>query len=369
MKKTILALLLSAVLAFSTALADGRVFSDLGDACDYVRASMLAGHLQPEFVLTVQAVNGRDNSRIRDILTDALEYASGYDIYFGKSGDGLRVRVDANMRPALKMLHAWETGDRSALAADEALALDTALAWAESCRRSSGLETEAAIFDLLCERLVYAHDAVAMGSDTPEYVRASTSVGAFVDGVAQCQGYAEAFWLLGKLCGLDVETQYGFPGDNVKAKHAWNVVRIGTRWYHVDVCWSDTSGDSFEPHVPDYRYFNGGLDRMPEGRYCHPEAEVAAVTPVTLPEHTAYQGLRGVTVASLAEAIDYALAQHEAGEPYAHVLITDDSVTREAMEKAMWAAVRQKNISTVWGRLVKPYAGGTWMTVRWVLGE
>lgn len=58
-----------------------------------------------------------------------------------------------------------------------------------------------------------------------------------------CEGYAKCYELLMDKAG--VETYY-VTGDNVKigkSGHAWNLVKIRNRYYHVDVCWDDDNLD------------------------------------------------------------------------------------------------------------------------------
>ena len=365
-----LCVLLAFLLLFGGALADGAAFDDMTDACRFVRQEARQGTSEITLTLTDDAVDHRSAATIRDILTDVLEYCESYEIAFADSRKGLEITVSCLPRPGLKMLHAWETGDRSALTAEESACLDHAFAIAEACRagKRSALETELAVYQYICRHVTYAHDAVAKGTGTPEYLRASTCLGALVDGAAQCQGYAEAFWLLGTLSGLDVETQYGWAGGGVAGKHAWNTIRLGHHTYMVDVCWGDTSGDSFEPDTPDYRTFNAGLDRLPAERRWHPEAEVTPISTVTDHHHSAFAGITAdaVTVASLDEAVQYAMAQHHRKESYAHVFIPGQSISVSKAQDAMLAAIRSAGISTKWGRLAHEYAGGTYLIIRWV---
>ena len=65
-----------------------------------------------------------------------------------------------------------------------------------------------------------------------------TMYGALVNRVAVCDGYAEAYvYLLDKV---------GVESDVVRSEqlnHAWNIVQIGGKYYHVDVTWDDPTWD------------------------------------------------------------------------------------------------------------------------------
>lgn len=66
-----------------------------------------------------------------------------------------------------------------------------------------------------------------------------SAYGAFVDGEAVCQSYALAYMYLltkkGITCGMATS-------DN--ANHAWNVVKLNGKWYHIDVTWDDPAWDT-----------------------------------------------------------------------------------------------------------------------------
>ena len=92
------------------------------------------------------------------------------------------------------------------------------------------------IHDWLCENIDY--EAMPENADT--LPRVCGAVGALVDGRANCQGYADAFRLIGLLSGLDVRKQEGW--DDAGAPHDWNVVRLNGKWYIVDATEDDMQG-------------------------------------------------------------------------------------------------------------------------------
>lgn len=70
-------------------------------------------------------------------------------------------------------------------------------------------------------------------SDTETY-KTYTAYGALVEGIAVCQGYAEAYDYLLEKVGI-----YSVLCSSEKLNHAWNIVRISGKYYHVDVTWDD----------------------------------------------------------------------------------------------------------------------------------
>lgn len=55
---------------------------------------------------------------------------------------------------------------------------------------------------------------------------------------AVCQGYANAYYLVMKKLGIDARI---VGSDEIN--HAWNLIKIGGKWYHVDVTWNDPTPD------------------------------------------------------------------------------------------------------------------------------
>ena len=65
--------------------------------------------------------------------------------------------------------------------------------------------------------------------------------GALVNGKAVCSGYAKAFDLLAKKCGLSstVVTGTAYNSDGRDGPHAWNQIYLDGDWYNVDVTFED----------------------------------------------------------------------------------------------------------------------------------
>lgn len=62
--------------------------------------------------------------------------------------------------------------------------------------------------------------------------------GTLVKHSAVCQGYAETMFYLLKKAGIPCSI-----ASSVNINHAWNVVKIHGRWYHMDVTWDDPVWD------------------------------------------------------------------------------------------------------------------------------
>jgi hypothetical protein len=97
------------------------------------------------------------------------------------------------------------------------------------------VEKVLAINDYIVTNCEYDHAAAEAPGD---FSYAYSSYGALVNKTAVCQGYALAF--LGLMTRLDVETLF-VPSEQMN--HAWNLVKLGGNWYHVDTTWNDPPPD------------------------------------------------------------------------------------------------------------------------------
>ncbi|MGN0643027.1 MAG: transglutaminase domain-containing protein [Huintestinicola sp.] len=104
------------------------------------------------------------------------------------------------------------------------------------------------------EKLKAFHDHLVLNctfSKDTEYV--NTIYGALVDGYAQCEGYAFAFDYLCMLADIDCFT---VSGTNPEGElHAWNMVKLDGKWYHVDCTWDDPILDPPDTEFIRYYYF------------------------------------------------------------------------------------------------------------------
>ena len=111
----------------------------------------------------------------------------------------------------------------------------------------SDYELELRVHDFLIENTEY--DASVKVNDLDDNDPDIYNVyGALVNRKAVCEGYARSFQLL--MNGLGVEC-VGVMGRGESELHIWNAVRLGSKWYSVDVTWDDQ-----EQVYARYLYFN-----------------------------------------------------------------------------------------------------------------
>ena len=169
---------------------------------------------------------------------------------------------------------AYARDDLFSLTKRERDTLAKALEMAQQCRRSNPLDTAREIHDALCAMIVYTDDNSTDEDDN--------AIGALLNGQANCDGYSDAFSLVGSLAGLEVRYQQGRSrkqeggGRYRDVNHLWNLLKIDGTWRVVDVTWDDQEDRIL------YSWFNIGADRARRAHAWDEEMSLP-LTPETVP--------------------------------------------------------------------------------------
>ena len=262
-----LALLLSLALLAQlfpfSALADAPSFSNIYDACDYLRTCMDARATEIGLFLDENACARWETDEVREALADTMSMAGSISVRIDRHDDrSADVRISLEYCDAVRMVDAYRSGDTSGLSAEEQQCLSMAVETATQLRAMYGdaLALEKAIFDLICQNVTYRTYA---DTDSAEFRRVITVPSAMLDGVGNCQAYARMFYLLGTLCGLDVGFLAGWYADHDEGQHIWNTIELNGQLYMVDVTDGDfDNANANDPQIQ-YRCFNIGWDRVP----------------------------------------------------------------------------------------------------------
>ena len=172
---------------------------------------------------------------------------------------------------------------------------------------------DAYTFLLRCHDEIIRRTAYASG----RYM-SDTAVGALVYGYADCDGYADALYLLCNLAGVECHYQHGEgivdPANS--GPHMWNLVKLDGQWYFTDVTWDDGEQVAF------YGYMNLGADRAKKGYVWNEEGMLQPVSPTTS-DALYYYKREGKVCRSVAQAAECLNASANVSEPILLMLSHD----------------------------------------------
>ena len=190
------------------------------------------------------------SNRIYDLLSQAG--INDYDLSVSEAIHVINIHVNS-LFPGTAIMQAVRNGDSSALTAREKETWDAAAKIAEQAKSNDPLLTAKGIHDWLCEHVVYTNDETTEEDDN--------AIGAILNGEANCDGYTDAFYLIGSLAGLNIRYQHGdsynkglMQFSTIPVTHIWNLLEIDGVWHMVDVTWDDDEDGCT------YIWFNVGND-------------------------------------------------------------------------------------------------------------
>jgi len=200
---------------------------------------------------------GEDRTLLSELFSMAGS-TGGYQYSWGKN----EIQIsDISYYPGWRILRLWLSGRTADLSVREKQTLEAAQALVAGASGSE-LEKERYIYDALCSRITY-HTT----DDTEQPGENDCAIGALLNGLADCDGYADAMVLCCGLAGIPCRYMHGDsrkPGlpDAPEGNHMWNLVCIDGTWLMCDATWGDHETIS-------YLYFNiGKLDAEESYLWC-----------------------------------------------------------------------------------------------------
>ena len=274
-----LALLLTAcmLLCFMpAAFAEGPEFSDVSTVAAYIRDAMIARETELVFVLNVpaQEIGEITGDNLKSYMADRWEeIKAALFIHTGapNGGDYLRWHADhygyqmkvsySSQSTSIAYQLTVDAAYYTDPAQEQAVAdrLDTVMAQLDLTGKSD-YEKVKTITDFICDTVTY--DYANLNDDT--YTLKYSAYAALINGTSVCQGYANLFYRMALLAGLDCRIIIG-NADNGEATeaHAWNIVKLGGKYYWIDPTWIDGTGsdayflqgkNGFGDHYPDAEF-------------------------------------------------------------------------------------------------------------------
>lgn len=124
------------------------------------------------------------------------------------------------------------------------------------------------------EKIKIVHDYLI---DTIEYESTISEeniydvYGALILKKCVCEGYAKTFQYIMNESGIEnvIIIGKGTNSKNQTESHAWNYVKLGGKWYGIDVTWDDPIiiGTGILTKKSKYEYFLKGADKMEKNHY------------------------------------------------------------------------------------------------------
>ena len=203
----------------------GQYFSDYDSAVLYLRKQMVSRETEINLNFPESWFTSHKDGLYWDLLYDAMKCD---DSSTGQEGDALLYgyagcNVSYSTAGYIKYTMAYHSN------AEQEAKLTEAVAEAMTTLQLNGLSEAkkiTKIHDYICNHVDYAYNS------TEEQIY--TAYGALCTGKAVCQGYAVLFYRLCKEAGLSVRI---ISGTGNGGAHAWNIVRIGSKYYNVDCTW------------------------------------------------------------------------------------------------------------------------------------
>ena len=215
------------------AASTGQYFSDYDSAVSYLRKQMVSRETEITLNFPASWFDSHKDELYWDLLYDAMkcdESSTGQDgdaLIYGFAG----CRLSYSNAGYIQYTMSYHSD------AEQEAKLTAAVAEAMTTLQLNGLSEAKKIIkihDYICNHVDYAYNS----KEEQRY----TAYGALCTGKAVCQGYAVLFYRLCKEAGLSVRI---ISGTGNGGAHAWNIVRIGSKYYNVDCTWDGQNAATY----------------------------------------------------------------------------------------------------------------------------
>lgn len=226
---------------------DENVYTDL-----YVIAERLKEEIQKgsdEFTIYMKDIDVNQLEQINSFLDGIYGSGATYQ-QVGSVGDSCKkVKITIEKTINFYAVQAYQNGTPipdSDQRAETLYRVIKGIMGSQITNQMTDYEKELALHDYLVANCTYSEN-VSQSAESDIY----RAYGALVNHDAVCNGYAEAMKLLLDCAGVRSEFVAGTAGG---VDHAWNLVELDGKWYHLDTTWDDPVPDRGEQVV--HPYFN-----------------------------------------------------------------------------------------------------------------
>lgn len=169
------------------------------------------------------------DAQLRDALDPLLPLVQQRSIRLRRErGGDWHVTLHLRYRTGVRMADAYRSGRLDTLSSEERQTLERALTLVKAALEGAPSPGTLAqrLYDVVREAAVYENPPVG----TDAYGNVISAISVLLDGKANCQGFADAFYLLGTLAGLTIDYVY-ITG---RSPHLYNRLLLSGAWYPVD---------------------------------------------------------------------------------------------------------------------------------------
>ncbi len=203
-------------------------------------------------------------------------------------------------------------------------------------RYSPGYEQIKYVHDYLCKTVEYDYSSASKSSSdqTPLEQMSNTAYGALINGRAVCGGISFAFELIAQQLGYEC----GYISGRAKRdSHAWNMIKVGSNYYCIDVTFDDHY-EKGKDYI-EYNYFcikssEISKTHTPSGEFTYPYAESNDLN---------YYYTNGYVIYSFYTESDYGIIEEQAGNDYIYVKFLSETAYRQARssDSQLFADIRK----------------------------
>ena len=219
----------------------------------YIENGRCAGQTAFYVILTYFNFSSDEENFNKERDKFSEEFSNGFEIAIranvnGIPGTGRLIYTIKEEYPGTRVANAHLSGNTSNLNSEEQNLYDVAVGIVnEANKLSSEREKAKYIHDEICNRVeIYEEDK-------------NTAIYALIYKKANCMGYADAFYMLGRMCGLNVGRIGGYLNNGTP--HAWNTITFNDgKTYCVDVRLDDAYNSDY--------WFLATFERMNENHWC-----------------------------------------------------------------------------------------------------
>lgn len=242
-------------------------FSNADLVVEAVRTSLRKHDKRIEITYQSHSNNMEDiYSLVKDVMSFALDETNNptegdyiYQQYGGYELNYQYQKIDGNYQYTIEITpHYYTTLQQEEQVNQQ---LQAVLESFHFSRKTTEFEKIQMIHQYICDSIEY--DIVHQKNQY--YHLKTTAFAGLINHRAVCQGYAVLMYRMLRESGIDARVITGIvrKEDGSEELHAWNLVRIGKYWYHIDATWNDQQqtdayflkcDSSMSSHIRDEEY-------------------------------------------------------------------------------------------------------------------